>query len=80
VAIGIAIGFLLWGIRRPSQDWRIGSLLLMLAAVGKVFLVDAAALDGLQRIASFVALGFSLIGIGWLYSRYLKADPENAVK
>ena len=34
----------------------------------------AAGLDGLARIASFAALGFSLIGIGWLYSRYLPQD------
>jgi uncharacterized membrane protein len=26
------------------------------------------------RIVAFLALGFSLIGIGWLYSRYLKPD------
>ena len=70
-AIVIAIGFLQWGIRRTSRDWRIVSLVLMLAAVGKVFLLDAAGLDGLLRIASFAALGFSLIGVGWLYSRYL---------
>jgi len=44
----------------------------MLAAVAKVFLFDASGLTGLLRIASFLALGFSLIGIGWLYSRYLK--------
>lgn len=70
-AIAIAIGFLQWGIRRAARDWRIVSLVLMLAAVGKVFLFDAAGLDGLMRIASFAALGFSLIGVGWLYSRYL---------
>jgi uncharacterized membrane protein len=71
LAIVIAIGFLQWGIRRGARDWRIVSLVLMLAAVGKVFLFDAAGLDGLLRIASFAALGFSLIGVGWLYSRYL---------
>jgi uncharacterized membrane protein len=27
-----------------------------------------------MRIGSFVALGFSLIGIGWLYSRQLGAE------
>lgn len=78
-AIVIAIGYLQWGIRRGARDWRIVSLMLMLAAVGKVFLIDAAGLDGLLRIASFAALGFSLIGVGWLYSRYLpdsaRADP-----
>jgi len=51
--------------------WGVVSLVVMLAAVGKVFLFDAAGLDGLLRIASFAALGFSLIGVGWLYSRYL---------
>ena len=71
LAIALAIGFLQWGIRQSARDWRIASLVLMLGAVGKVFLRDAAGLDGLLRIASFAALGFSLIGVGWLYSRYL---------
>ena len=71
LAIGLAIGFLLWGIRTQQRDWRIASLLLMLAAVAKVFIWDTQGLEGLVRIASFVALGFSLIGIGWLYSRQL---------
>ena len=71
LAILAAIGFLLWGIRTEQRDWRIGSLVLMLAAVAKVFLWDTQGLEGLVRIASFVALGFSLIGIGWLYSRQL---------
>ncbi|MPT48787.1 MAG: DUF2339 domain-containing protein [Sphingobium sp.] len=74
LAIVLAIGFLVWGIMKGLRDWRIASLVLMLLAVGKVFLFDAAGLDGLLRIASFLALGFSLIGIGWLYSRYLKPE------
>jgi uncharacterized membrane protein len=41
----------------------------MIATVLKVFLIDAAGLDGLLRILSFVALGLSLIGIGWLHKR-----------
>ncbi|KQZ64805.1 hypothetical protein ASD67_10260 [Sphingopyxis sp. Root1497] len=69
--LGLAIGFLLWGIRKGRHDWRIASLILMLGAVGKVFLFDASGLEGLLRIGSFVVLGFSLIGIGWLYSRQL---------
>lgn len=74
VAVGIAVGFLLWGIRRKNVDWRIASLVVMLGAVLKVFLHDTSGLDGLLRIASFAALGFSLIGIGWLYSRYLPEE------
>ena len=72
LAVGLAIGMLVWGIRKGQREWRIASLVLMLAAVGKVFLFDASGLEGLLRIASFLALGFSLIGLGWLYSRYLK--------
>ncbi len=45
----------------------------MLVAVTKVFLHDAAGLDGLARIASFAALGFSPTGVRWLYNRYLPA-------
>ena len=33
--------------------------------------VKPTVLDGLARIGSFLALGFSLIGIGWFYSRIL---------
>ena len=73
-AIALAIGFLRWGIYRHERPWRIASLVLMLGAVLKVFLVDASGLEGLMRIASFVALGFALIGIGWLYSRHLRTD------
>lgn len=74
----VAIGFLQWGIRRRARDWRIASLALMLATVAKVFLLDTQGLDGLLRVASFAALGFSLIGIGWLYSRYLPEADQRA--
>lgn len=72
--LALALGFLLWGIRTKQHDWRIASLVLMIGAAGKVFLFDASGLEGLARIGSFVALGFSLIGIGWLYSRQLAPD------
>jgi len=71
LAIGLAVGFLRFGIARAARDWRMASLGLMLLAAGKVFLFDARGLDGLLRIGAFAALGVSLIGIGWLYSRYL---------
>jgi hypothetical protein len=77
-AIALAIGFLRWGIWKRERPWRIASLILMLLAVAKVFVVDTSGLEGLVRIASFVALGFSLIGIGWLYSRHLSSDTPIA--
>jgi uncharacterized membrane protein len=75
LGIVLALLYLAWGSRTVTRSWRIGSLVLMLLAVGKVFVVDAAGLEGLLRIASFMALGFSLIGIGWVYSRQLRARP-----
>ena len=39
-----------------------------------------AGLAGLLRVASFMALGFSLIGIGWVYSRQLRARPGEAAE
>ncbi|MCT2559499.1 DUF2339 domain-containing protein [Tsuneonella sp. YG55] len=75
--IVLAVGFLLWGSRgRGGRAWRVGSLVAMLFAVLKVFLVDAAGLAGLGRVASFMALGFSLIGIGWFYNRQLWGRSE----
>ncbi len=76
LGILLAGGFLLWGARTGTRSWRIGSLVLMLAAVCKVFIYDTAGLEGLVRIASFLALGFSLIAIGWFYSRLLRVPVE----
>ncbi|ARU16247.1 DUF2339 domain-containing protein [Croceicoccus marinus] len=75
LGIVLAGGFLLWGARSGTRSWRIGSLVLMLVAVCKVFIYDTAGLEGLVRIASFLALGFSLIAIGWFYSRLLRVAP-----
>ena len=75
LAIAVALGFLAWGARTGQRSWRIGSLVLMLLAVFKVFIFDAAGLEGLARIGSFFALGVCLIGIGWFYSSQLGARP-----
>ena len=76
LGIVLALGFLALGSRLRQRSWRVGSLVLMVVAVAKVFLVDAAGLDGLLRVASFMALGFSLIGIGWVYSRQLRGPVQ----
>ncbi|WFL78230.1 DUF2339 domain-containing protein [Altererythrobacter arenosus] len=77
LGILLALAFLFVGSKRGERSWRIGSLVLMLLAVAKVFLFDTAGLEGLLRIASFMALGFSLIGIGWFYSRQLRTtEPQ----
>ncbi|WP_284124415.1 DUF2339 domain-containing protein [Parerythrobacter aestuarii] len=76
VGIVMALVFLWLGARLQQRSWRIGSLVIMLAAVMKVFLVDASGLEGLLRIASFAAAGASLIGLGWFYTRLLKGSAR----
>lgn len=78
LAIVMAVCFLVHGIISMRMEWRIGSLVLMLGAISKVFVFDASGLDGLARVASFAALGFSLIGVGWIYSRFLPSSGKRA--
>jgi uncharacterized membrane protein len=59
------------GIVRGGTALRYASLAVIVLAVGKVFLVDAAALTGLYRVASFLGLGVSLLAIGYAYQRFV---------
>lgn len=62
---------LLLGIRAQNAWLRYASLFVLLLAVGKAFLFDMSNLAGLYRVASFIGLGLSLIGIGYLYQRFV---------
>lgn len=75
----LALAWLGFGIRSGARDLRLAGLALLTAVTLKVFLIDAAALDGLLRILSFLGLGIALIGIGWVYNRFLAGRPEAAV-
>ena len=59
------------GIRFGSKTLRYASLAVLMATVAKVFIGDMAGLAGLYRVASFLLLGLSLVGIGWLYQRFV---------
>ncbi|MEM9839725.1 MAG: DUF2339 domain-containing protein [Pseudomonadota bacterium] len=50
-----------------------GSVVL---AVGKVFLVDIASLDGLWRATAFLSLGAALVAIAVVYQRFTPNDGE----
>jgi len=71
VWLGYGLALLGIGVWRRSQAVRYASAAVVLLTVCKVFLLDAAGLTGLYRVASFLGLGFSLIGIGYLYQRLL---------
>jgi uncharacterized membrane protein len=79
VWLGYGLALLGLGVWRRSQAIRYASAAVVLMTVCKVFLLDAAGLTGLYRVASFLGLGISLIGIGYLYQRLLmKRAPEAA--
>jgi uncharacterized membrane protein len=85
ILLGIALFWLWRGIATTAHDLRIAGLALLTLVTFKVFLIDAAALDGILRILSFLALGVALIGIGWAYGRFVgetrkapAAEPDAA--
>lgn len=68
----LGLGFFL---RQPIV--RYASVAVLLIVSLKVFLLDMSGLTGLLRVASFLGLGLSLVGIGYLYQRFLLA-PKTA--
>jgi uncharacterized membrane protein len=78
VWLAFALALFVIGIRLARQPIRYGGLAVMALVVLKVFLWDMSGLDGLYRVASFMGLGLCLVGIGWLYTRFVQARPGEA--
>jgi len=77
--LALAIAWLARGIQTSKTLLRIAGLLLLTLVTFKVFLIDAAQLDGLLRILSFLGLGIALIGIGWIYGKVMRSEEEGAM-
>ena len=67
----LGIGLLFGGLIKGDKMLRYASLGVILFTVGKVFLYDASALEGLYRVFSFFGLGISLIGLSYFYTRFV---------
>jgi uncharacterized membrane protein len=74
----LAIVWLTRGIQTTNALLRIAGLLLLTLVTFKVFLIDAAQLQGVLRILSFLGLGIALIGIGWIYGKIMRRDAAIA--
>lgn len=72
----LAVVYLAIGLWKRQRAMHFGSLILLLLTVGKVFLFDAAELEGLYRVLSFLGLGIILLGIGYFYNRIVFARVE----
>jgi uncharacterized membrane protein len=78
VWLASALALFVAGIRLARQYIRYAGLGVMVLVVLKVFLSDMSDLEGLYRIASFIGLGLCLVGIGWLYARYVQKAAQAA--
>ena len=66
-----ALVLLAAGIAGRTAQLRYASLAVLVLAVLKVFLIDLSDLEGLLRVASFFGLGLCLVGIGFIYQRFV---------
>jgi len=62
-----------------SQDFELLKEAFELAEQNKVFLYDMSDLTGLFRVASFLGLGLTMIGIGYVYRRFVFRPPPQEV-
>ncbi len=76
--LAVAIGLIFAGMRLPDKALRLAGLLLLTATIIKVFGFDAAELEGVLRILSFLLLGIALIAIGRFYGPVLRAERAGA--
>ena len=71
-----ALLLLVFGTSRKLGALRWISLVLLLATIGKVFLLDLEDLAGLYRVGSFLGLALSLLVVSVLYQRFVFRKPR----
>jgi hypothetical protein len=76
----LAIGFIAAGMGLHNFALRVAGLVLLTVTVLKLFLIDAAALEGVLRILSFFGLGVSLIVLGRFYGTLLRRERRVTVE
>jgi uncharacterized membrane protein len=74
----LGIALLIAGGLLKSRVIRLGSALVLVLVVLKVFFVDMGDLTGILRALSFMGLGLVLVGIGMIYQRLLFPKPAEA--
>lgn len=67
-----ALGVVLLGAGFPLRErvLRLSGLAVLLVCILKLFFHDLKSFDTLPRILSFLALGFILMAVSWIYTRY----------
>ena len=70
----MAVAFFIAGIRWQRVSLRYGGVVVMALALLKTFGYDFWKLGGLWQIASVMGIGLSLVGVGWLYARFMRGQ------
>ena len=65
----MAVITMLLAASRSSRMFYRAGMVLLLVVIGKIFIIDMADLEGLLRVASFMGLGLSLLGLAYLYQK-----------
>jgi len=68
-------GLLAGGMAARLRLLRLASLAVVLLSVAKVFLFDLRHLEDLWRVGSFLGLGASLLGLAWIYQKWVFGQP-----
>jgi uncharacterized membrane protein len=69
IGLLMAVAAILAGTRWRIPDLYKSGLALLAFVIAKIFLIDMSGLDGMWRVASFMGLGLSLLGLAWLHRR-----------
>jgi uncharacterized membrane protein len=59
----------LFSIRYKKSELYRASMVFLMIVVGKIFLIDTAGLSSLWRVASFLGLGLSLLGLSYFHQK-----------
>ncbi len=70
------VALLMLGLWRGQKALRYAALAVVGLTILKVFLVDMDALTGVLRVLSFLGLGLSLLGLAWVYQRFVLAPTR----
>jgi uncharacterized membrane protein len=75
----LSIVLFLAGLKLERKNIRLGGMVVMVLALLKAFGYDLWEIGGLWRIASLLGLGLCLIGVGWLYTRFVHEPQKREV-
>lgn len=72
----LAITTILFAAGRGNHGFYKAGMALLLVVIAKIFIIDMADLEGLLRVASFMGLGLSLLGLAYLYQKIAQKETR----